>query len=258
MGACRLGRFGALFAWVEPEAWKYPRVPRGVTLPRKALLRIPTAVQDQGDLGSCTAHAFGTCLEILVGTGLEVSKLALYRDFREFSHPSWVDRDTGALMEPSARALVSRGAGSELLWPYRVQDFRLQPTSEYRTQALDHRVLSFYRAQGVDQAKSALAAGFPIAGSFDVPSAFSETGVDGLWRDRGGGPEGGHAVCIYGYDDDMVGGVGAAPGCFFARNSWGADWGLDGRFMVPYSVYAPGGRWWDSVVITLLDTEAGK
>jgi C1A family cysteine protease len=38
---------------------------------------------------------------------------------------------------------------------------------------------------------------------------------------------GGHAVMAVGYDD--------ASKRFLVRNSWGADWGLQGYFTMPYS-----------------------
>lgn len=38
---------------------------------------------------------------------------------------------------------------------------------------------------------------------------------------------GGHAITIVGYDD--------SKNSFYARNSWGLNWGLKGYFYIPYS-----------------------
>lgn len=37
---------------------------------------------------------------------------------------------------------------------------------------------------------------------------------------------GGHAVCCVGFDDNKK--------CFIVKNSWGASWGLNGYFYMPY------------------------
>ena len=250
-----LGYFGAIRADPPAEAWTYPRVPRISALPQQATLPLPTAVHDQGRLGSCVGQAFSRALEIEVGTGLEVSALAVYYDARIASgFPA--NQDTGAFMEPAIQSLASYGAGSESLWPYDIAKFSQRPPLDYRRQALDHRVLAWYRARGVDDAKSALAAGHACVTAFDVPSSFDEVGRSGEWIDRGGSPVGGHAVLMFGYDDDGYA-DGSVGGAFKVMNSWGSDWGNAGWFWLPYSAYAPGGRFWDSVVMTLYDEEAG-
>lgn len=40
---------------------------------------------------------------------------------------------------------------------------------------------------------------------------------------------GGHAVAVVGYDD--------AAGRFIGRNSWGAKWGQQGYFTIPYEYW---------------------
>jgi len=195
-------------------------------------------------------QAFARALEILVGTGVEFSPLALYYEFRRASGFP-VTEDSGAYMEPSVKALAAYGAGSEALWPYVVSRFAEQPPASYRAQALDHRVLNWYRATGVDEAKSALAAGFPCVSAFDVPPGFDRVGETGMWIDTGGRAIGGHAVLFYGYDD--------SDERFRVMNSWGPEWGDDGTFLLPYAAFAKqGGRWWDGLVVTLLDEEAGR
>ncbi|MDR1839584.1 MAG: C1 family peptidase [Treponema sp.] len=44
--------------------------------------------------------------------------------------------------------------------------------------------------------------------------------------------QGGHALCVVGYDDDMYGGA------FEIQNSWGTSWGNDGYIWVRYSDFA--------------------
>ena len=45
-----------------------------------------------------------------------------------------------------------------------------------------------------------------------------------------------HSVTIVGYDDDLC--IGKKCGMWIVQNSWGLSFGNEGRFLVPYSVYA--------------------
>ena len=185
------------------------------------------------------------------GEGLVTAPLALYYNFRlKSGFPA--NKDTGAFMEPAVKALVSQGVGSESLWPYEPSNFATQPSAEYQRQAFDHRVSKHYRAQTVLQAKTAISQGLPVVIAFDVPRAFTtETGESGVWTDRGGAAVGGHAVCIMGYDDERHG------GSFKVQNSWGTSWGDNGLYWLPYSAYL-GPRYWDGIVLTTWDLEAGQ
>lgn len=244
MGEAFLGSFGALRADPPEESWLYPRA-GALALPDEVMLPIPTDVQDQGSLGSCTGQAFGKALEILDGRGIEFSALGIYYNNRIASgFPA--GEDTGAFMDPSVRALASYGAGSESLWPYDVSMFAHVPGRRWREQALDHRVTHWFRATDAQRLRTALAAGSPVVGAFEVPPDFAQTGETGLWHDRGGSALGGHAVCFVGYKDGM----------FKIQNSWSDRWGDEGHFWLPYSAF-DGPRWYDAIVIEKYDSVAG-
>lgn len=256
MGQPFVGKFGAIRA--EPPASRYPMPVAARGLDARSFTG-RTVVRDQGQLGSCTAFCASACLSIIEGGGVILSPLALYRDFREFSGLD-VNADTGAFLEPAARALSKRGAGSEALWPYTPSRYRENPPERYREQALDHRVTKWYSATKVLQAKSAIASGLPLMTAFDVPSGFEKVGKTGVWSDPGGKAVGAHCVSMVGYDDDAHGGA------FLCQNSWGIGWGTShpdddgstaGFFWVPYDVF-DGDRWWDSVVFQTFDLEAGR
>lgn len=52
---------------------------------------------------------------------------------------------------------------------------------------------------------------------------------DGLWNGfYSGEKNGGHAMCLIGYDDNK------GDGAFLIMNSWGSDWGQDGFFWIRY------------------------
>jgi hypothetical protein len=54
--------------------------------------------------------------------------------------------------------------------------------------------------------------------------------IDGVWNGSYSGDfDGGHAMCIVGYDDNKGG------GSFLVMNSWGTDWGNNGFWWLKYS-----------------------
>lgn len=256
MGRPFVGALGALKPAAQPDRAQMPVPARGLE-PRAYTAR--TVVRNQGNIGACVGFCAATCLSIMQGGGVILSPLALYRDFREYSGLD-VNADTGAFLEPAARALSERGAGSEALWPYDTSRFREPPPYSYRAQAIDHKVTSWYSARAVAQVKAAVAQGLPVMTAFDVPPRFEQVGRTGVWSDPGGTPLGAHCVTIVGYDDDTHGGA------FLIQNSWGNEWGTShprpgdgsrGFFWVPYDAFA-GSRWWDSVVFQTFDVEAGS
>lgn len=204
---------------------------------------------------------------IEVGYGLYSPLAAYYHNRIMSGFPP--GQDSGAYVDASMLAGKKWGIGSELLWPYEIARFAVAPEAEYLQQAADHRILEWYGAKGVAEAKAALWAGHPVCVGFDVPPIFSEVGTDGLWREDGRTAVGGHAVVLYGYDDEAIGGKNSStPGCFAVVNSWGNDWGEPiwdqdhlgpgGGFRIPYSAFSAAGRVWNVYVATLIDAEAGR
>ena len=82
--------------------------------------------------------------------------------------------------------------------------------------------------------RACLAQGFPFVFGFTVYESFesqqvAQTGVVPLPQ-PGERVAGGHAVLAVGYND--------AERRFIVRNSWGARWGMQGYFTMPYDYLA--------------------
>lgn len=257
--------YGCLLEDPPPGAWEF--APRATEISTRGHLRLPTKTQDQLSLGSCVAQTYKKMLEVIDGRGVMLSALGIYLDVRDFSgFPP--GKDSGAFPEAGARAMASRGAGSEALWPYDVDRFSEQYPADYAAQAQDHRVTAWYRARTSLQAKSALDGGLPVGMAFDVPPAFDDVGSDGLWRDTGGSTGMGHMTCIVAWDDTVV--VRGYPaGAFYSLNWWSieAGWGapVPGHphfnscgFWIPYAAFDPGGRVKDAIVISDFDSLPGQ
>jgi C1A family cysteine protease len=104
--------------------------------------------------------------------------------------------------------------------------------------ASKYRTTAYYSLQTNPSAvKQALYDGFPVVLGFDVYESFMNTGKLGYMPIPDKSREdylAGHAVAIVGWSDNHYGGA------FRARNSWGASWGQNGYFWMPYEVIRQG------------------
>lgn len=193
-------------------------------------------VEDQKDLGSCTANALAGALEFLMKKDkaryIDMSRLFIYYNERVVEHT--VKTDSGAMIRDGIKTLSKQGACSEANWPYTIAKFAVKPPKACYTEALNYQILAYARINTVDEMRSCLADGYPVVFGFSVYESFesqqvSQTGVVDMPK-AGEKMLGGHAVLAVGYDD--------AAKRFLVRNSWGTDWGQKGYFTMPYDYVA--------------------
>jgi len=203
-------------------------------LPAKVDLRADCPpVENQGELGSCTANALVGNLEFLEGkAGHPVSDLSrLFIYYNERAMEGTVGEDSGAAIRDGVKSLVKLGVCGEDIWPYNIAKFTRKPSPACYKAASDHQVTSYHRILSLQEMKQCLAEGYPFVFGFSVYSAFESPAVARTGRLNLPKPAeknlGGHAVCAIGYDD--------AAKRVLVRNSWGADWGLGGYFTMPYA-----------------------
>lgn len=91
------------------------------------------------------------------------------------------------------------------------------------------------RNQKIRSVKKALAEHCPVVISYSVSRSFYN--ARGVWNGYRDSNDGGHAMCVIGYDDNMYGGA------FEIMNSWGTDWGNDGFIWMRYSDFASNVRY---------------
>jgi C1A family cysteine protease len=198
-------------------------IPQKVDLSGKCSL-----IEDQGDLGSCTAHALGCCLEFITGNK-DLSRLFIYWNERYLEGN--VNNDVGATMRTGAKVCAKFGSSLESLWPYNVKRFAAKPTKAVFSEALKHKAIQYFALYGIQSMKVALSQGYPFGIGISVYESFNS----GKVATTGKVPMpktnesllGGHAVAIVGYDETKQ--------MFKARNSWGISWGLKGYFWIPYA-----------------------
>lgn len=196
-------------------------------------------VENQGQLGSCTANALVGNLEFLeMKAGKPVADLSrLFVYYNERVMEGSVNDDAGAMIRDGVKSLVKQGVCTEKTWPYVISKFAVKPPAACFKQALTHQVISYHRIIGLQQMRQCLAEGYPFVFGFSVYEGFEADSVAKTGKldlpAPGEKPMGGHAILAVGYDD--------ATKRLLIRNSWGADWGLQGYFTMPYD-YANNGN----------------
>jgi len=214
-------------------------------------------VEDQGNLGSCTAHAGVGIIEYyerkINGRHTDASRLFLYKTTRNLMKAKG---DTGAYLRTTMGAMVLFGVPPETYWPYTdsEKEFDREPPAFTYAFAANYQTLKYFRhdpprTSGTDllkKVKSYLAKGHPAMFGFSVYNTIEQAEKTGripfpATRDK---IEGGHAVVAVGYDDkmkiknkyDKV----ETTGALLIRNSWGESWGEDGYGWLPYEYILKG------------------
>ena len=145
-------------------------------LPPKVDLRsMMTAVENQGEIGSCTANATAGAYEYLVRTtqnaDYDVSRLFMYYNARKSQ--GLEDEDSGALIEWLMEQMSTKGACSETTWPYNPKKFTKKPPKEAYEEAKNYKITKYEHVEtDLNTWKSVLAEGYPIIFGIEIYESF--------------------------------------------------------------------------------------
>lgn len=226
-------------------------------------------IEDQGQIGSCTAHAGAGMLEYFqrkaYGKHLDASRRFLYKVTRTLGG---FEGDSGAFLRTTIGAMTLFGVPPESYWPYIEAEFDEEPPAFCYAFGQSYQALKYFRLdppgverpQLLEAIKSHLASQLPAMFGFTVYSSIGAAGADGkvpfpIGSDK---VEGGHAVMAVGYDDaaEVASGEGSTRGAILFRNSWSEQWGEDGYGWLPYDYVLQGlaSDWWVLIENEWVDT----
>lgn len=226
------------YGWIpdipDQRDYLYRAIKPVVKPPKKVDLRAGCSdVEQQGNLGSCTAQALAGNLEFLDkkidGEYNDTSRLFIY--YNERALMDTVGYDSGASLRVGIKTLKNDGACAEKSWPYVVERFADKPPAKCYLEAKKRCITSYHRIVGIAEMLACLAEGFPFVFGFTVYESFDtekvkRTGVVNMPK-KTEVATGGHAVMAVGYD--------RSEKRFLVRNSWGKSWGMDGHFTMPFA-----------------------
>jgi C1A family cysteine protease len=206
----------------------------GSTVPKQYTIAGPISILDQGSLGSCVSNAFALCLYLVTNNTLSLSRLYLYFNGRAVSG-SPLQEDTGLSVRDGAKSISTYGICQESVYPYDITNYDMLPsfTTYKKANLLPNFSYYFINNNIIPSVKNILVTTkTPIIFGLQVYSSFmsasvAESGIVPLPKVDKETLEGGHCMCIIGYNDKTQ--------TMTCVNSWGSNWGSKGLCFIPYA-----------------------
>jgi len=190
-----------------------------------------TPVRDQGDEGTCVAFA-------------SVVGIKEYQDSKEYDKtmklsPRYlyslckkndgIPEEEGTYPRVAMKMLLNFGTPPESYWPYSPHQTD-EPKTGADKAAVRYKVKAYARLKTVTEMKRSLVINGPFMAGVDVYESWftakaSKTGMIPMPA-ASDQYQGGHAICIAGYDDTKK--------LFKFKNSWGSSWGNKGYGYLTY------------------------
>ena len=222
--------FGCIFSNYDSRDYKLvAEAVMNSDLPNEFVLEQIGDVKNQKSVGSCVAHAMSTILEYHAHYyNKELSTNFIYGIQKEL-----FDRDGRGMILRDACSIVQKyGDMLEIDCPgndevpecHEIASNAFNDTNKV-SRAYNYHIKSYYSCNSIDDIKYALINHGPVLGALEWYKEY-KVNDKGILTGNPTTYSGGHAVVIYGYNEDG----------FICQNSWGKMWGKKGTFIVPYDI----------------------
>lgn len=212
-------------------------------------------IKDQGQAGSCTAHAGTELMELLyrtkpslLGKTVDANTLRfspLFQYAQERLQEGTFSKDAGADSRTIFTVLAAVGCCLEDEDAYNDEEVFVMPTTAQTNEAKLYKIGAYHRILDVPTAKTVLQSGYsftvgmPLFKQFQTDDAMA----NGLIALPSGSSIGAHEMHVIGADDTKQ--VHGETGAFEVQNSWGPNWGDHGYCWIPYTYFDKTAGQWD-------------
>lgn len=183
-----------------------------------------TSIKDQGQAGTCVAFAAVACVESCVKIALNDSSKYVDLSEAHLFHYGGGNVNSGWYLSSAANYFQNPGVPPEEYFPYNPATVA-SGSSKSGWQNYVTKTNSWQSLGNTAAIKDYIYNYGPVLARFNVYSDFFYY-KSGVYKYVSGYKVGGHAVCIYGWDDNAA--------CWLVKNSWGYSWGGNGCFRIAY------------------------
>ncbi|MDR5753018.1 MULTISPECIES: C1 family peptidase [unclassified Caballeronia] len=247
---------GARLHGIKPPPFAMMRAPglAAALPPKVSMIDQMRAIRNQGQRGTCVAHAATAAAEHYFLTqrqvSVDLSRQFLYWDCKQNDNDPTTP---GTWISVAMKCLAADGCCPEEVWKYNPDiiagnESQDPPAAGARNQAADFRIPSYRQLPptSLPDIKAELAAGRCVAFTIPVYDSWynqnAEVQRTGAITNPipGEKTNEGHAMCFVGYED-APGDTASGGGHFILRNSWNGYWatqsvvGVTGYGTIPYS-----------------------
>ena len=239
-----LGAFAPSQAQIKEFPKYHPPAQRAALPPKADLSAYMPPIGDQGRMGACVAWSTGYGLRayyLAKNNKLDVSKPEnVPSPAYIFNHGSSIDQAGVPCAKRGmnisiALEVLRAGVVSLAEMPYNDQTCGPPPNLEMQSHAKEFRIegWEFIDPEDITAVKTSLANGDPVAFGMSLASSFMKFKGNGVYsrpstENYMDGPHG-HAMVLIGYDDERQ--------SFRVQNSWGRNWGDQGRYWLSYDTF---------------------
>lgn len=219
--------------------------PPMVEVPHEAsLLEWSSPNQSQYSTSSCVGNGCANAMELLhiKAKGLahhdDLSRLFIYWNAREYIGET--NRDQGCFIRDAIKGLARYGVCYEKTWGFDTKKVCVEPPANCYREAETMQILQYHKIDArnrLSNVKYAIAQGYPVIFGMDIYESFYKADKGGVVPMPKPGVEeylGGHCMLLAQYSDITLWKDGLCRSA--AINSWGKDWGDNGRCHIPYEI----------------------